>query len=117
MEIQNDCCVCLDILEDFNTITFTCKHTIHGNCFAEIIKISANPRCPSCRRWLIEFNDLNRIVIDLEEEEEFEEDGIIIDIPDTEPELFIKVELYKSIEIKAIILGFFIYSLIIILIK
>lgn len=113
MEIDN-CCVCLEILEDFNTITFGCKHIIHGNCFAEILKISANPRCPTCRRYLTEFNDLNRIVIDLEDEEEFEED-VVIDI-ETEPEIFIKVELYKSIEIKAIIIGVFLYSLLLILI-
>ena len=116
-----DCCICLEVLGDSGTIRFKCKHTIHGGCFAEILKISANPRCPECRLFLIEFNGLNRIVIDIDDDDSesdiaFEDDGVVVDIPDNEPELFFKIELYKSIEVKAIIFGIFLYTLIVLLI-
>ncbi len=102
METEDICCICLEILEDFNTIKFGCKHIIHGGCFAEILKISHEPRCPTCRRYLTEFNGLNRIVIDIDSDDESdieEEDGVVVDI-DNEPELFFKVSYINPLRLR-----------------
>lgn len=49
---KQQCCVCLENMEEYGIVKLDCKHNIHIKCFLSIIGINANysKKCPYCRQ-------------------------------------------------------------------
>lgn len=54
---QDDCCVCLELLQENKISTASCGHIFHSKCMREFLKI--DDRCPLCRQTI--YNDEIRI--------------------------------------------------------
>jgi hypothetical protein len=53
-EEEDICCICLEILTENNRTTLHCNHTLHTNCFIQLINTSINSNCPLCRSDIIQ---------------------------------------------------------------
>lgn len=49
------CPICMDHIDDTNTIAFSCLHAFCSSCVGEFIQRSHN-KCPSCREDIVQFH-------------------------------------------------------------
>lgn len=50
--MEDECCICLEALENGEVFDLRCQHKIHKHCFLELIKTNINKEfiaCPICR--------------------------------------------------------------------
>lgn len=63
---KNNCVICFEEMEN-NTITFSCKHSLHSQCFAsytqhKLTQGQTSIACPLCLKEIMQIHPVNGVV-------------------------------------------------------